>query len=66
MQENEGTLDRVLRAIAGALLLSAIPLIDGNLRWLALIGLVPLATGLAGYCPLYTVFGINTGPTKGA
>jgi len=28
------------------------------------IGLVPLATGLIGWCPAYTLLGINTCPMK--
>ena len=32
--------------------------------WLVLDGLVPLATGLLGSCPLYTLLGLNTCPVK--
>ena len=31
---------------------------------LALVGIVPLATGLMGWCPAYTLFGMNTCGTK--
>ena len=60
MKTNEGITDRVLRMAAGYLILSAFFLIDGNARWLALIGIVPLLTGLFGYCPLYTLLGLRT------
>ena len=60
MKSNEGVTDRVIRMAAGYLILSAFFLIDGNARWLALLGIVPLLTGLFGYCPLYTVLGIRT------
>ena len=60
MKTNEGITDRVLRMAAGYLVLSAFFLIDGNARWLALIGIVPLLTGLFGYCPLYTLLGLRT------
>jgi hypothetical protein len=30
------------------------------MRWLGLIGLVPLATGLFRWCPAYVLLGMNT------
>lgn len=57
---NVGTLDRVLRVLAGLGLLSLLVVLDGNARWFGLIGLVPLLTGLVRFCPLYTVLGIRT------
>src|SRR4029079_421042 len=51
MTPNEGVLDRVVRITAGFLLLSAFFLVDGNLKWLTLIGVAPLVTGLFGWCP---------------
>jgi hypothetical protein len=62
MKTNEGVLDRVTRIVAGFLLLSSFFLIDGHLKWLALIGIAPLLTGVAGWCPAYRLFGIRTGP----
>ena len=60
MTRNSGSLDRTLRIIIGLGLLSLLLLLDGNSRYFGLIGLVPLVTGLVGWCPLYTVFGIRT------
>ena len=60
MKTNEGITDRVIRITAGYLILSAFFLVDGNARWLAMIGFVPLLTGLFGYCPLYTLLGVRT------
>ena len=60
MKTNEGITDRVLRVTAGYLILSAFFLIPGNARWLALVGIVPLLTGLVGYCPLYSLLGFAT------
>lgn len=60
--KNEGTIDRVLRVIAGLVLLSLV-FIGPQTMW-GLIGIVPLATGLIGFCPLYSIFGINTCPMK--
>jgi hypothetical protein len=57
---NVGTADRILRALAGLALLSLLVLLDGNARWLGLIGLVPLLTAAVRFCPLYTALGIHT------
>lgn len=59
---NEGTLDRALRVIAG-LVLIALVFVGPQTNW-GWVGVVPLATGLIGWCPLYTVFGIRTCPAK--
>jgi hypothetical protein len=64
MKLNEGIADRVIRVAAGYLILSAFFLVDGNARWLALIGILPLVTGLAGYCPLYSLLGLSTCPAE--
>ena len=58
MTHNEGTLDRAVRVALGLVLLSLVFL--GPHSWLGLFGLVPLATGLVGFCPLYRVLGVNT------
>lgn len=58
MTRNEGTIDRALRIIAGLVLLSLV-FIGPQTLW-GLIGIVPLATGLIGWCPAYTIFGLNT------
>lgn len=62
MPRNEGTLDRILRIIVGLVLLALI-FVGPKTMW-GLIGLIPLLTGLIGYCPLYQIFGLNTCPTK--
>jgi hypothetical protein len=58
MPRNEGTIDRALRIIAGLVLLSLV-FIGPQTVW-GWVGIVPLATGLMGYCPLYSLLGINT------
>lgn len=60
MKTNEGITDRVLRMTAGYLIISVFFLVEGDARWLALIGFVPLLSGLFGYCPLYRVLGLKT------
>ncbi len=58
MKANEGTVDRGLRVVAGlALIALAATGTVGAWGW---IGVVPLLTGVVGWCPLYTVLGINT------
>ncbi len=65
LKKNEGTTDRALRVIAGVALLAAFfAMPEASYRWAFLIGIVPLATGLIGSCPLYTVLGISTCPLK--
>jgi hypothetical protein len=60
MNINVGVVDKVVRIVVGLGLLSLVFVLEGNVRWLGLIGLVPLATGLIGYCPLYSVLGLST------
>ena len=60
MKPNVGNTDRIIRIIVGVALLSAVFLVDSNARWLGLIGLVPLATGLIRWCPAYALFGTDT------
>jgi hypothetical protein len=59
---NEGTLDRALRVIAGIVLISLV--FVGPQTPFGWIGVVPLLTGLAGWCPVYTLLGLNTCPAK--
>ena len=60
---NVGGLDRIARVIIGLALIAGFFLnADASLRWLYLIGIVPLATGLMQTCPLYSLFGLNTCP----
>ena len=56
--KNEGTADRALRVVVGLILVSLV-FIGPQTPW-GWIGIVPIATGLMGWCPAYTLFGINT------
>lgn len=62
--KNVGNVDKVIRIILG-LVLIALVFVGPQTPW-GWIGIIPLATGLIGFCPLYTVFGINTCGTKKA
>ena len=61
MKANVGGIDRILRIVVG-LALIAWSLLGGPI-W-AWIGVVPLATALIGFCPLYPLIGMNTCPAK--
>jgi hypothetical protein len=60
MTANVGNLDRALRIIAGLVLLSLV--FVGPQTYWGLIGLVPLMTGLVGFCPAYRLFGLSSCP----
>lgn len=63
--KNEGTTDRILRVLFGAVLLLAFfTTTGGPWHWLLLIGAVPLITGLLGTCPAYSLLGLSTCPVK--
>ena len=64
MKVNVGGLDRALRIVVGLALVVA-TLVGGIGLW-GWIGLVPLATGLLRFCPVYPLLGINTCPMKTA
>lgn len=64
MQINVGNLDRIARIVVGLVLLSLPFWLDSSWRWLGLIGLMPLATGLAGRCPGYRLLGRSTCPVR--
>jgi hypothetical protein len=58
MSRNVGTIDRILRAIVGLVLISLV-FIGPQSPW-GWLGLLPLGTALIGWCPPYAMFGINT------
>ena len=61
---NEGTVDRFLRVTLGIVLV-ALVFVGPKTPW-GWLGLVPLATGLLGSCPPYSVLGIHTCGLKSA
>lgn len=62
MKTNEGTLDRALRVVAGLVLVGLAA--TGKVGMWGYIGVVPVLTGALGFCPLYTLLGINTCPMR--
>ena len=64
--QNIGQADRWIRIVLGLGLLSLLFILSGGVRYVGLIGLIPLITGAAGSCPLYAVFGVSTKSHKSA
>jgi len=62
MKVNMGTIERIIRVVAG-LTLIGFALTDRIGIW-GWIGVIPVATGLFGGCPAYSLLGINTCSTK--
>lgn len=62
MKVNEGVIDRSLRVCAGLVLIGLAA--TGTVGIWGYIGIVPLLTGAVGVCPLYSLLGINTCPTR--
>lgn len=61
MTMNEGKIDRVMRIVVGVVLIAVGFYLQGT--WgivLGVVGLIPLLTGLIGWCPIYALFKIDT------
>lgn len=61
MKANVGGIDRILRIVGGLALIGWA--FAGGPVW-AWLGIVPLATALINFCPLYALIGINTSGNK--
>ncbi len=57
MKCNVGKTDKMLRIIAGAVIICAGVVFN---NWLGLIGIIPLVTGIFSFCPAYRIFSIST------
>jgi hypothetical protein len=57
---NEGLADRLIRVAAGLVVLS-VAFVGPQTPW-GYLGLIPLITGIVGFCPLYRLVGISTCP----
>ena len=62
MTRNVGGIDRTLRILLGLVLIALAA--TGTVGWWGWLGLLPLATGLMGWCPPYALLGINTCKVK--
>ncbi|NVK20030.1 MAG: DUF2892 domain-containing protein [Methylocystaceae bacterium] len=67
MTKNVGSIDKILRIIVGLVLLAYglgfIAPGTGYNAW-GFIGIVPIVTALLGWCPAYTLIGLNTCPAN--
>ena len=61
MAKNVGGIDRSVRIVAGLVLIGIAVMEVSPWGW---VGIVPLATGLMGWCPPYAMFGMSTCKTK--
>jgi hypothetical protein len=64
MKQNVGGIDKVIRAIVGLALISLV-FIGPKTPW-GWIGLIPLATALLNFCPLYPLIGFTSRKEKSA
>jgi hypothetical protein len=62
MKTNIGNIERGIRVVAGLVLV--ILAATGTVGWWGWLGLLPMATGLMGWCPPYALLGINTCKVK--
>lgn len=62
MTNNIGSTDKMARIVVGALLI--VLTLVGTIGAWGWIGIVPLATALIGWCPAYSIIGVNTCGTK--
>ncbi len=58
LRTNEHPIERVIRVVLGVGILSLF-FVGPHSAW-ALLGAIPLLTGIVGSCPLYSIFGIST------
>ena len=58
MKKNVGGIDRTLRIVLGLVLIALAA--TGTVGWWGYVGVVPLLTGLVGWCPPYKLLGWNT------
>jgi hypothetical protein len=63
MKANVGGIDRILRVVVGLVLIALAA--TGTVGVWGWIGIVPVATGLFRFCPLYSLIGIDTCPLQG-
>lgn len=62
MKINVGSVDRILRIIAGLVLIGLAA--SGTIGAWGWIGVMPLLTGIFKFCPAYAIFGMNTCPME--
>lgn len=67
MNTNIGSTDQIIRLLIGILALGLFFVLEGNARWLGLIGGVLIGTAVFRWCPVYRLFGMSTqGSSQGS
>jgi hypothetical protein len=61
MKANVGKADKFIRIVIGLAIISMGILYNS---WFGIIGVIPILTAFIGFCPLYTLLGINTCPLR--
>lgn len=64
MKANIGDTERVIRIVVGLALLSLLFMLEGNAKYLGLIGIVLIVTAALRWCPAWTLLGVNTCPVE--
>ena len=62
MKLNVGGIDRILRIVVGIVLIGLAA--TGTVGWWGWLGVIPLATGLLRFCPMYRLLGMSTCPVQ--
>ena len=64
MNQNVGSVDKVIRVVLGVALLSLIYFLEGPVRWVGLAGAVLIATAAISWCPIFAMLGLNSNKGK--
>ena len=62
MQTNVGSVDRIVRVVAGVTLIALAA--TGTISAWGYLGIMPILTAAIGWCPAYLPFGISTCKTR--
>ena len=60
MKKNVGMIDRVVRILLGAALITFAMIGEGVAAKFGWVGVIPLLTAFAGFCPVYTLLGVSS------
>ena len=60
MKKNVNSIDKAIRIVLSLVFFSTFFILEGDMKFIALIGFIPLITGLISFCPLYRIFGVST------
>ena len=64
MKANVGNTERVIRMVVGIALLSLLFILEGNAKYIGLLGLVLVVTAALSWCPAWALLGVNTCPAE--